>query len=164
MVVIIYTDGSYREIENVGAFYSGAAIIFADEDSKKPPDVLTTVGSDPKLLSYRNVSGELSAVIMACEHCMNTLKVKQTDRVVICHDYVGVANWCKKQGEEGYWKAKTPLTQYYRDFMNTKMKTRCQLQFMHVKGHSNTALNDLADTYAKKAIDTYIENGGNLHG
>lgn len=153
MNIVAYTDGSCKDVDDFGLVYSGAAIICCDNND---PVVLTTVGADPKYLKHRNVAGEVLAVIMACEYCMNQLNVTKNDSLMIVHDYTGIHNWLKKPGEPDYWKAKKPLSMTYRDFMNTKIKTRCKVMFKCVPGHKDTQGNNLADHYAKKAITDYV--------
>lgn len=151
--IIAYTDGSYKNVDNFGPVYAGAAIICCDSND---PVVLTTAGADPKYLKYRNVSGEILAVIMACEYCMNQLKVTQEDKLLIVHDYNGLHNWVKKPGEADFWRAKNPISMAYRDFINTKVKTRCKLMFKCVKGHGDTRGNILADQQVNLAIENYV--------
>ncbi len=153
MDIVAYTDGSFREIKDFGPVYSGAAVICYDEEK---PVILTTVGVDPKYIKMRNVAGEILAVIMACEYCMNTLKVTQNDKLLIVHDYTGIANWCKKPSEEGFWRATKPISMAYRDFMNTKIKTRCNVMFKNVRGHSKTQGNNIADQCAFEAITNFV--------
>lgn len=156
MEIIAYTDGSYKEFPDIGPLYSGAAVVIADDPEN--PQVCTTVGNDARYLPLHNIAGEIAAVMLACEHCLNTLHVTQQDTLIIAHDYVGIANWCMKAGEPGYWRATKPLTQFYRDYMNQKVKTRCRVVFQHVKGHSTSRGNELADKYAKSAMEEYINN------
>ena len=153
MKIVAYTDGSYKNVDDFGPVYSGAAIICCDD---KDPVVLTTAGADPKYLKYRNISGEILAVIMVCEYCMNQLKVTQEDNLMIVHDYTGLHNWVKKPDEPGFWKAKTPVSMGYRDFINTKIKTRCNVIFKQIQGHADTKGNLLVDQQAKEAINNYV--------
>lgn len=155
MEIVVYTDGSYREVEGFGAAYAGAAIICRDGAD---PVQLTSAGSEPSYISMCNVAGEIIAAMMACEYCMNTLKVTQADTIIIIYDYAGIENWCKKPGTKNFWRAKTPLSMYYRDFMNTKMKTRCRVVFHHVKSHSGHTGNTMVDAAVKEALSNYVKS------
>ena len=63
----------------------------------------------------------------------------------IYYDYMGISKWCT-----GEWKANKKGTIAYRDYYN-KIKTKVNVQFEKVKGHSGDKYNDMADMLAKKA-------------
>ena len=132
MRYIAYTDGSYRETPFGGVYGSAAAV------AKSGEDTCTTLSkaSQDEFTHMRNVAGEINAVMMLLEHCMNVLKLTQDDTLVIYHDYIGISNWVKKKGEPDYWKAKNKLTQSYRDYVNNIVRPRFNVQFYHVTGHS----------------------------
>lgn len=154
MEIAAYTDGSFKDVKGFGPVYAGATIICRDGAD---PVVLTSVGTEDSYIKMRNVAGEITAVMLACEYCLNTLKVTQEDTLVIIYDYAGIESWCKRPKEPGFWRAKTPLTSYYRDFINTKVKTRCKVLFKHVDAHTGSSNgNDMADSYAKEAISNYV--------
>lgn len=155
MDIVAYTDGSYREDKDIGPVYAGASIICRDGAD---PVQLTTAGADPAYISMRNVAGEIIATMMACEYCMNTLKITQNDNLIIVYDYAGIENWCRKPRTKDFWRAKTPLSMYYRDFMNTKVKTRCKVLFRHVKSHTGHTGNEMVDAAVKEAISNYIRS------
>ena len=146
-----YTDGSYKNVTGVGEYFASAAII-AEEGSGDWTSIVK-VSNDRELISMRNVAGEIMAVMAVCEHCINTLKLKQGDTLRINYDYVGIENWCRKQGEKDFWRAKTSVTSAYRDYINTVVRPRFKLEFNHVTGHSGVRGNDIVDKLAKDAID-----------
>lgn len=154
MIAVAYTDGSYKEFSDVGGVYSGACLVVADNVESKA--LLSKADNNVEFLSLRNVAGEISAVMMACEYCMNTLNMKQGDILLIKHDYVGLDYWTRPKHDKSYWKAKNKLSITYRDYMNTKVKTRFTVQFEHVKGHSGNAANEAVDSAAASAIDEYV--------
>jgi ribonuclease HI len=156
MLYNIYTDGSYIDKTEFGPFYSSAATI-TKEGEAKPLAALTKVGNDD-LLPMRNVAGEIIAVMLAMEHCLNVLNLKQDDEVVLHYDYVGIYNWCKKKGEKDYWRCKTPVTQAYRDYMNTIVRPRFKVTFVHTPGHKGIVGNELVDKMARTAINNHLEN------
>lgn len=149
MNYIAYTDGSYKNAGDLGQFYSGAAIVAQEGTSDWV--TMTKVGSD-SLVSMRNVAGEIAAVILVCEHCLNTLKLTQDDTLYIYYDYEGIANWCKPYGEPGFWKAKNETTASYREYILHKVKPRFKVVFNHIKSHSGDVGNSYVDSLAKKAI------------
>lgn len=150
----IYTDGSYRELRGYGAYYAGAAVI-KETNSDNVVVTLTKVGND-ELLPMRNVAGEILAVMMAMEHCLNVLKLTQDDEVRIFYDYQGIENWTKRKGEPNYWRSKNPLTQGYRDYINTIVRPVFKVTFHHVPAHSGIAGNELVDRLAKEAIIKHV--------
>lgn len=153
----IFTDGSYKKFDDLGEFYGSATIVLPEWDYDKMV-TMTKAGNEPEYIALHNVAGEILAVMMAMEHCLNVLKVNQDDELHIYHDYVGISNWVKSKGEQDYWKAKKPITQAYANYMNTRIKTTTKVVFHHVPGHSGHPGNDLVDQLAKQAIDYYVEN------
>lgn len=123
-----YVDGSFKEVKGVGAFYASAAII-APEGSNNWTQ-MTKVSAD-ELISMRNVAGEIMAVMLVMEHCLNTLNLKQGDYVLLHYDYAGIENWVKPAGSPGYWRCKNPTTQAYRDYMQRVVGPRFKVEFDH---------------------------------
>lgn len=162
MLAVVYTDGSYKDIEGIGGVYSGACLLMCDASNSTT--CLCKADNDPQFLKHRNIAGEISAVMMACEHCMNVLKMKQGDVLLIKHDYIGLDNWTRAKGSPGYWRAKNPLSIMYRDYMNTKVKTTFEVRFEHVEGHTGDVVNEAVDKAAKKAIDEFVEGKRKLKG
>lgn len=156
MVYNVYTDGSYKDFGMpYGPFYASAATI-TKEGSNSELAVLTKVSNDSDLISMRNVAGELMAVMMVMEHCLNVLHVTQDDTIVLHYDYVGIENWTKRKGEPNYWRAKNYWTQGYRDYINTLVRTRTKLQFVHTPGHKGIIGNERVDELAKEALENHI--------
>ena len=145
-----YVDGSFKEVKGVGAFYASAAII-APEGSNNWAQ-MTKVSAD-ELISMRNVAGEIMAVMLVMEHCLNTLNLKQGDYVLLHYDYAGIENWVKPAGSPGYWRCKNPTTQAYRDYMQRVVGPRFKVEFDHTPGHTGIVGNEIVDRLAKEALD-----------
>ena len=154
MKYTVYTDGSYKKIKGIGEFYSSAATL-ASEVNPDQMTVLTKVSNDD-LISMHNVAGEIMAVMMALEHCINVLHLTQKDEVTIYYDYAGIENWTRRKGESNYWRCKNETTQAYRDYINTIVRPRFQLVFRHVSGHTGEEGNERVDRLARKAIDDHV--------
>lgn len=154
MKYIVYTDGSYKEFPGVGAFYSSAATI-AREDGQHQTS-LTKVGNDADILAMRNTAGEIIAVMMVMEHCLNVLKLTQDDEVIVNYDYKGIESWCLRKGHPDYWRCKTPVTQAYRDYINGIVRPRFKVTFNHVRSHTGVSGNENVDALARKAMAQYV--------
>lgn len=154
MRYIAYTDGSFRETQ-FGGVYGAAGVV-----AKEGEEAYTSLckASQDEFVSMRNVAGEIMAVMMVMEHCLNVLKLTQEDTLILHHDYVGVHNWVKSNREKDYWKAKNKLTQTYRDYMNSIVKPRFNVEFIHTPGHSGIAGNELVDRLASTAIDNFVKD------
>lgn len=132
--VIAYVDGSFKEKDmsyGSGVVYITEAGI--EELYKK---------YDDSFACHRNVSGEVKASELAIEKAIEDGK----EKIVIYHDYQGIASWA-----EGDWKTNNDLTKSYKSFIEDAKK-KIDVRFIKVKGHSNDKYNDLADKLAKKAV------------
>lgn len=134
----VFTDGSY----NRNAKRSGYAIIY--------------LGGDKELLGVQyggftpeegengwNVNAELNAVMTAVE----TAITAGAEEITINYDYIGVEKWATKE-----WKRNKSYTIEYAQAMEEYME-EIKISFRHIKGHSKNLFNDLADKYAKKAVE-----------
>ena len=90
---------------------------------------------------YRNVAGEIMAVLRALEWC----QAEGINAATIYYDYQGLASWVK-----GTWKAKTPLTQSYAMSIQS---LGMELTWVKVKSHSGEPYNELVDAMAKQAAE-----------
>lgn len=132
---IAYVDGSYN-----------------DANKKVGLGVIMGVGGDivriskevaaNDLISMRNVAGEIKASEEAIKYALE-LGAK---KIVIYHDYEGIAKWCN-----GQWKTNLEGTKAYKEFY-LSVKDKIVIEFIKVKGHSGNKYNDEADILAKKSI------------
>jgi ribonuclease HI len=88
----------------------------------------------------RQVAGELVATGKVVQWALDN----QVNSLTLYYDYMGISEWAT-----GAWKAKQPLTQRYRDFMQAARK-RLNLHFVKVKAHTGNAWNEYADKLAKR--------------
>lgn len=137
---IAYVDGSCNA---EGTRYSyGVVILNGDKEIH-----LSGVGNDPEIISMRNVAGEIlgsqSAMEYALEHGMK--------EITIYHDYQGISSWPK-----GEWKCNKEGTKNYKEKYQ-EISKYVNIDFVKIKGHSNTFYNDVVDALAKNALG--IESG-----
>lgn len=135
----IYVDGSYYE----GEFSYGMVVLWEEKEETYSQKV-----EDTELAKMRNVAGEIKGAEAAMQYALD----HGAKRLVIYHDYEGIAKWCN-----GAWKANKPGTQDYRDLYN-RVKEQVDISFVKVTGHSNDKYNDMADELAKKALGLIDEN------
>ena len=132
---IAYVDGSYN-----------------DANKKVGLGVIMGVGGDivriskevaaNDLISMRNVAGEIKASEEAIKYALE----HGAKKIVIYHDYEGIAKWCN-----GQWKTNLEGTKAYKEFY-LSVKDKIEIEFIKVKGHSGNKYNDEADILAKKSI------------
>ncbi len=129
----IYVDGSYFH----GRYSWGMAVYLADE-------LIHTacgLGSSREAARLHNVAGEVEGAIQAVKWA----EKNKVEKLVICHDYIGISEWAERR-----WKANTPLTAAYADFMADYLGW---VRFQKVAGHTGVKGNELADQLAKKALE-----------
>lgn len=133
--LIAYVDGSYHAL--TGEFSYGAVLLLPEEDV-----CLSQKYDDPALAEMHNVAGEIKGAEAAVQYALEHGYTK----VIIHHDYEGIAKWCL-----GLWKTNKEGTKAYKAFYDS-VKGRINIEFVKVKGHSNDKYNDMADKLAKKAL------------
>lgn len=131
-----YVDGSFNQ--TTGEYGSGAVLI---DCFGNIVDRLCEKGNDAELASMRNVAGE----IKGSEKAMRYAADKGYKRIVIYHDYEGIAKWC-----QGLWRTNKPGTISYKRVYD-ELSKHIHIEFIKVKGHSGDKYNDMADDLAKKA-------------
>ncbi|MEG1427252.1 MAG: RNase H family protein [Oscillospiraceae bacterium] len=94
------------------------------------------------MVEMRNVAGEIMGAVSVIQYCV----AEKIPRLLIYHDYEGVAKWAT-----GEWKANKEGTKDYKQFCSA-MRENLQFSFVKVKGHSGDRYNDVADSLAKAAL------------
>lgn len=135
--IIAYVDGSYSEEKKR---YSFGCILITPSG-----DILRNSGSgdDPKAISTRNVAGELLGAMYAVKKATE-LGYK---KIVIRHDYTGIAKWYS-----GEWRAKDDIAKMYLNYLN-KFTNKIEIVFEKVLAHSGDKYNEEADKLAKKELN-----------
>ena len=133
---IAYVDGSFNPEVNKYAF--GLVLIHPDGYIEEK----CGSGDSPDALQQRNVSGEMIASMLSVKWA----NINQYKNLDIYYDYSGIECWVT-----GAWKAKNPLTQKYRDYMQNA-GNQIKINFYKVKSHSNDKYNEMADKLAKEGL------------
>jgi ribonuclease HI len=132
---VAYVDGSYN-VETKQ--FSYGMVMFHNGNEKH----FSQRVDDRELAEMRNVAGEIKGAEAAMKYAVDN----NVEKLVIYHDYEGIASWCL-----GYWKTNKAGTIAYKEFYD-KIKNSVNITFVKVKGHSNDTYNDLADALAKQAV------------
>ena len=133
--LVAYVDGSFDQ--STKQFSYGMVILENGEEK-----TFYKKFSDPSLVSMRNVAGEIMGARAAMEYAIANNK----KRLVIYHDYEGIAKW-----PLGLWKANKEGTIAYKAYYD-EVKTKVSIRFEKVTGHSGDKYNDYADKLAKQAL------------
>lgn len=142
-ILRVYVDGSYSKEYQV---YSYGCVLLNEKLDKI--QYLSGSGNDKNLVDLWNVAGELLGAIKAIEFAYEN----KYDKVLIYHDYEGIAKWAI-----GEWKAKKNGTKTYFEFIK-EYKDKIKIEFSKVKAHSGVYYNEEADRLAKEAFLTYVNS------
>lgn len=132
---VAYVDGSYDKVS--GDFSCGVVFLYQGQEEHYSERF-----SNRTLSSMRNVAGE----IKGSETAMRAALEKGVEKLVIYHDYEGIAKWCN-----GAWKANKEGTRAYQAYYQ-EVSSRISVIFVKVRGHSGDKYNDMADQLAKRAL------------
>lgn len=94
--------------------------------------------------NQRNVTGELYGAMRAIELAESDVFVQE---LILGYDYKGIEEWVT-----GGWKANNALTQRYRDL---GQRTRLNITFLKIKGHTGIEFNELADDLAGNILNPH---------
>lgn len=133
--MLAYVDGSYNIATK--EYSAGVVVLWKGEEI-----TFSRKGSDPSLVSMRNVAGETMGAKIAMQYALE----QQVKTVVIYHDYEGVEKWCTNA-----WAAKQEGTQKYKQFYD-QVAEQLDIRFVKVKAHSGDKYNEQADQLAKAAL------------
>lgn len=133
---VAYVDGSFDKVS--GDFSYGMVMLYRGEELKFCERI-----QDKELALMHNVAGE----IKGAEAAMRYAVANQIEKIVIYHDYEGIAKWCN-----GAWKANKDGTKAYKEYYDS-LEGKLGIQFVKVKGHSGDKYNDMADRLAKQALN-----------
>lgn len=133
--MIAYVDGSFDAKTRV---YGAGAIVYWEGGVER----IRRSGADPDLAAMHNVAGEILAAMAAVEFA----KAHGARRIVIHHDYEGIARWPR-----GDWKTGRPGTKAYAEAMR-EAGASLKIEFAKVLAHSGNTWNDEADRLAKEAV------------
>ena len=129
-----YIDGSFNKDKDIYGY--GGFIMYQGEKY-----IIQGKGNDTDLKEMRNVAGEILASQETIKKAID-LNIKTID---IYYDYEGIERWAK-----GEWETNKKGTKNYQNFFQS-IKSKINVNFIKVKGHSGEKGNDEADRLAKEA-------------
>ena len=130
-----YVDGSFDV--KTGRYGCGVVLLYNGEIK-----TMNKAGDDQTLASMRNVAGEITASEMAMHYALEN----NLNKIIIYHDYAGIAKWCT-----GDWKAEKEGTKRYKQYYDS-IKDRLAVRFVKVAAHTGDTYNEMADRLAKDAL------------
>lgn len=132
---VAYVDGSYDKLS--GDFSYGMVVLYQGQEQ-----CFFKRLHDEELALMHNVAGEIKGAEAAMRYALK----QGFSKIIIYHDYEGIAKWCN-----GAWKANKEGTKAYKAYYDS-VCDKLAIEFVKVKGHSNDKYNDMADALAKKAL------------
>lgn len=129
-----FVDGSYNVV--TGVYGYGGFLVSGGQKH-----ILQGAGDEEEMASMRNVAGEILGSMAAVEKALE-LGIKE---LVMYYDYMGIEMWAT-----GAWKRNKTGTIAYYDYMQS-IKSKINITFEKVKGHSGIEGNEEADRLAKEA-------------
>ena len=136
-----YIDGSFNKYRKIYGY--GGYIIYNNQKY-----IIQGSGNEEKYAKMRNVGGEILASKETIKKAIE-LGIKDID---IFYDYSGIEEWAK-----GRWKRNLDSTKEYYEFFQS-IKSKININFKKVKGHSGNEGNDEADRLAKESAFIKCEN------
>ncbi|WPS85604.1 ribonuclease H family protein (plasmid) [Brevibacillus halotolerans] len=138
-VLYCYVDGSFnKDIPN----YSFGLCCVLDG---KVIHMDKGVGNNPDAIKMNQIGGELLGAINALRYAKNHF----LNKVVILHDYLGVANHAT-----GSWERTNDFSKTYYNWMQNFFKNNSGMtvNFLKVDAHTGNDFNEIADGLAKLAV------------
>ena len=129
-----YIDGSFNKLTKIYG-YGG----FLMHNNQKY--IIKGNGNEPYLVEMRNVAGE----IIACREAVKKAIELGAKSIDIFYDYSGIEEWAN-----GTWKRNKKGTKEYYEYMQS-IKSKININFKKVEGHTGVKGNEEADKIAKEA-------------
>lgn len=139
----IYVDGSYNISTEK---YSYALVAVKNNIVQYVESGSSQSNSDRNI---RQIAGELEAAVRGLEYAIE----KREERVVIFHDYEGIAHHAT-----GFWNRNEESSVKYHNKMNSLMNKGTEVIFVKVDSHTGDLFNEVADEKCKEELSIASEN------
>ena len=137
-ILVAYVDGSFT-LKNPTKY--GCGIILIEPNGNEIE--FSYANDNAEAVKLRNVAGELSASMKAMVEAIEM----GYEELIIYHDYTGVSAWITED-----WRCKNDITKAYKNFYEKSVKSKLEVHFVKVKGHSGDEYNERVDKLAKKSL------------
>ncbi|MBP7509628.1 MAG: reverse transcriptase-like protein [Prolixibacteraceae bacterium] len=144
---IVYTDGAFFDVHNVGVY---AFVVLAGNE-----DVIYSDSNfvPSKYNKSRQIGAELLAVIKAIEYCVKN----KVNLIELYTDFIGLQNWLT-----GKWKIKAEVVSLMVSQISKLTKdNNIKLSIHHVDAHSGDKWNEVAD---KMCLATLTKSKSRMRG
>ncbi|MBE6053651.1 MAG: ribonuclease HI [Clostridium sartagoforme] len=139
----IYVDGSY----NIATERYAYAFVAVKDNVIEY--IQSGKSEDNSSKSIRQIAGELEATVKGVEYALN----KREKKVVIFHDYAGIAHHAT-----GFWERKEESSIIYHNKMKALMDNGIEVIFVKVDSHTGDLYNEVADEKCKEALNIDSNN------
>ena len=139
----IYVDGSYNIASER---YAYALVAIKDNVIEY---IENGKSEDNSSKSIRQIAGELEATVKGVEYALR----QKEEKVVIFHDYVGIAHHAT-----GFWERKEESSIIYHNKMKSLMDSGIEVIFVKVDSHTGDLYNEIADEKCKEVLNIESNN------
>ncbi len=133
----IYVDGSY----NINTKKYAYGLVAVRDNVVEY--IESNAAMDTAQSNIRQIAGELEGAIKGVEYAIS----KKENKVVIFHDYEGVAHHAT-----GFWERREPSSIEYYEKMNSFMNEGIEIIFVKVDSHTGDLYNELVDEKCKEQL------------
>lgn len=136
-----FVDGSYNGNYKGKAVYGYGGIVHVDGVDT----YVSGNGCEEEYVVSHQIPGEVFGSLKAIEKAIEL----GAEHLVVFYDYNGIGHWattCEKR-----WKAEKSIAKAYVKRFD-ELRKQIQVNFYHVKAHTNIAGNELVDKMAKKEV------------
>ena len=138
--MIAYVDGSNL---GDGSAFSWGIVTFSNKLGRVD---LNGMSTNPDMIGFRNVAGELFASVKATKFAIKN----GFNKISLYHDYSGIRHFALNE-----WELENSLAVNYEQYYR-KIEGLIEYEFVKVAGHTDDIFNDEADRLAKEALGIQV--------
>lgn len=151
MEISVYTDGSATKSSNKpNRLGIGAVCVHKEREYIMSKTITSEMFEHYGILDYTQCSNPTAELLAVAEvlHAMGSVAFTRQHRITFYVDYLGVEKWIL-----GKWKANKSYIKLLVDYCKRTINNmKCEISFVHVRGHSGVIMNERADILAGCAL------------